>query len=72
MMTRNNALLRASQFYLCEGLPLNFHEFTDVQLYDFIETYAWEPFKGYDPEDLFTLITALAEEFVSISRSIKA
>ena len=67
-MTKTEAYIRASTFYLCNPLPEDFDELDEQEVIDFIQDYKWEPFERWEPHGIWELIETLASEFLLISK----
>ena len=66
-MTKTEAHIRASNFYLCEALPEDFDKLDEQEVTDFIRENRWEPFEEWEPHGI-CLIEDLASEFLLISK----
>ena len=69
MMTKTEAYIRASRFYLSEELPQDFESLDEEDVVTFIHENVWEPFDLWDSYDVLELIDDLACEFLDISSS---
>ena len=67
-MTKTEAHIRASNFYLCEPLPEDFDKLDEQDVTDFIRDHQWEPFDRWEPHGIWELIEDLASEFLLISK----
>ena len=67
-MTKTEAHIRASNFYLCEALPKDFDKLDEQEVTDFIRDNRWEPFEEWEPHGVWELIEDLASEFLLISK----
>lgn len=67
-MTKTEAHIRASNFYLCEALPEDLDELDEQEVTDFIRENRWEPFEQWEPHGIWELIEDLASEFLLISK----
>ena len=68
-MKKENAIILASTYYLCDDLPETFVEFNADELDQFLEANAWQPFENYSAADIWEYINDLADEFVRVSKS---
>lgn len=68
IMEKEDALILASRYYLCEELPETYVDFDADKLDQFIESNAWQPFEFYPAVDIWDLINDLADEFVRVSK----
>ena len=66
-MTKTQAYIRASKFYLSEELPSDFFELDEQEVTDFIQDNAWQPFEQWEPHGIWDLIEDLASEFLEVS-----
>jgi len=66
-MTKTQAYIRASKFYLSEELPPDFDELDEQNVTDFIRDNAWQPFEQWDSHGIWELIEDLANEFLEVS-----
>ena len=67
-MTKTEAHVRASNFYLCEALPEDFDKLDEQEVIDFIRENAWEPLEYWEAHGIWELIEDLASEFLLISK----
>lgn len=67
-MKKENALILASTYYLCDALPETFVDFDADELEQFLEANAWQPFECFVAADIWELISDLADEFVRVSK----
>ena len=65
-MTRKEAYIRASKFYLYEPFPEDFDKLDEQEVMDFIENNKWFPFENWEPHGIWELIEDLA---VSVATS---
>jgi hypothetical protein len=70
-MTKTEAHITASKFYLCEPLPEDFDELDEQDVTDFIRDNKWEPFEEWEPHGIYWLIEDLASEFLNITNTEK-
>lgn len=66
-MTRSQAYVRASKFYLSEELPEGILDLPSEEQDEFVEDHRWEPFECWSVHDVWELINELASEFLEIS-----
>jgi len=66
-MTKTQAYIRASKFYLSEELPSDFFELDEQEVTDFIQDNAWQPFEQWEPRGIWDLIEDIASEFLEVS-----
>ena len=67
-MTKTEAHVRASNFYLYEALPEDFDKLDEQEVIDFIRENRWELYEGWEPHGIWELIEDLASEFLLISK----
>lgn len=67
-MTKTEAYIAASTFYLCNPLPEDFDKLDEQDVIDFIQVNKWEPFEQWEPHGIWELIETLASKFLSISK----
>ena len=53
-------LVEASNYYLTESLPSNFHKWKEKKLDQFIEDHLWQPFENEQVDVVWDHITCLA------------
>jgi hypothetical protein len=56
----NSDLIEASNYYLTEALPDNFHKLSEKKLNTFIEDHLWQPFEYEEIEVVWEHIETLA------------
>ena len=66
-MTHNNAITKASGFYLSTILPDDWYKFEDDELKQYVMSNRWKPYETEDFDFIMELITELAQSFVEIS-----
>ena len=66
-MTKTQAHIRASRYYLTDELPSNFDELDEQALKDFIREHRWEPLEHWESREIWELIEDLASEFLEVS-----
>ena len=60
-MDREQAIIWASGFYLAVALPQESKDWDEDLTDSFILEHAWEPFEHYECDELWELITSLAD-----------
>ena len=70
-MTKKEAHIRASDFYLCQPLPQGFDSLDEQDVTDFIQENKWEPFDKWEPHGIWELIEDLAAAFLTIASTNK-
>jgi hypothetical protein len=63
MSKHNEAMIRASGFYLTDYLDEELLEGDEDVLDEFVLAHAWEPFEHYEVNDLYKLIVELSDSF---------
>ena len=63
MSKRNEALIRASGFYLTDHLTVELLEGDEDLLDAFIEDHLWEPFENWSSNTVYGEISKLADSF---------
>ena len=63
MTNQQRMLIRASGFYLTQHLTLELIEGDESDLTEFIGDHLWEPFENWPVEDVYELISELADSF---------
>ena len=65
-MTRQEAYIRASKYYLDAPLPEHWEDYVNGALDLFIHIHTWGPFEDYSTKEVWELISKLASEFESL------